>query len=206
MSTDLSDLMRLNKSQVKPAAEVLTRAFHNYPMLTYYFPDEIERDEVSIYFFQSALYSGHKYGELYATSSNLEGVAVWLHSDNCPLTFWQIIRSVPLSVILNMFSKGVARMMRLGDHMDKTHKRLAPFKHWFLEIVGVAPQFQGSGCASKLLLPMLVRIDKEGLPCYVDTIDEQRISLYQHFGFEVLEKSVIPGTDLSSWAMMREAR
>ena len=93
-----------------------------------------------------------------------------------------------------------------GEFIDAAHKRLAPFKHWFLQTVGVDPQFQGKGYAGKLLRPMLARIDEEGLPCYLETLDERNVPLYEHFGFSVAEESAIPETDLTNWAMLREAR
>ena len=58
--------------------------------------------------------------------------------------------------------------------------------------------------ASKLLKPMFTRIDEEGLPCYLETLDETNIQLYEHFGFKVIEKSTIPETKLTNWAMLRE--
>ncbi len=93
--------------------------------------------------------------------------------------------------------------MRCFSHIDAVHKRLAPFRHWFLWALGVDPRFRGKGYASKLLKPMFAKIDMESLPCYVETMDEKGVSIYQHYGFEVVEKSTIPRTNLNIWAMLR---
>ena len=53
---------------------------------------------------------------------------------------------------------------------------------------------------------MLDRIDEAGLPCYLETLEEQNVRLYEHFGFVVAEESAIPRTNLTNWAMLREAR
>ena len=204
MGTDLKDLVRLNKSHSKPAAEVLSRAFQIYPLLQYYFPDELERKKIAHYFLSFVVFSGIRYGETYATSPNLEGVAVWISSDNYPVTFLRLVRSVPLSAIFGFGMYGGFRMRRLGEHIDAIHNRLAPFKHWFLQTIGVDPQFQGKGYAGKLLKPMFARIDEEGLPCYLETLDEPNVPLYEHFSFKVIEKSTIPQTSLTNWAMLRE--
>jgi hypothetical protein len=95
MSTELKDLVQLNKSHIKPAVEVLVKAFQNYPLLQYYFPDELERRKIAPSFLSFAVFNGVQYGETYATSRNLEGVAVWLPPDNYPVTFWRLVRSVP---------------------------------------------------------------------------------------------------------------
>jgi len=53
---------------------------------------------------------------------------------------------------------------------------------------------------------MFARIDEEGLPCYLETLNEANVPLYEHFGFRVLEKSIIPETKLTNWAMLREVQ
>jgi len=183
---------------------VLNRAFHNYPLLQYYFPEELERKKITSYFLSLAIYSSIRYGEIYATSPNMEGVAIWFPSDNYPVNIWKLVRSVPISVIFGFSRYGGGRMKQLGEYIDAVHQRLSPFRHWFLQVIGVDPQFQGKGYAGKLLKPMLARIDKEGLSCYLETLDEHNVALYEHFNFTVIDKSTIPGTNLTNWAMLRE--
>ena len=96
-------------------------------------------------------------------------------------------------------------MSHVGQYIDGVHQRLAPIEHWFLQVIGVEPSCQRKGYARALLEPMLSRIDEEGLPCYLETLDEKNVSLYRHFGFELLEESAIPGTDSRNWAMLRRA-
>jgi ribosomal protein S18 acetylase RimI-like enzyme len=206
MSDDTDGLIRLNMSNAKPAVEVLVRAFQNYPLLQYYFPNEIEREKISSYFLSFAVYTGISYGEVYAPSPNLEGIAVWIPSTNYPVTFWRQLRSVPLPVIFGFGASGGSKMRHIGEYMDTVHKRLTPFKHWFMQTIGIAPQFQGKGYANKLLRPMLSRIDDDGLPCYLETVDEQNVSFYEHFGFKIVDKSNVPETTLINWAMLRETQ
>lgn len=206
MSNDIEGLIRLNKSDAKHAVEVLAKAFQNYPLLQYYFPNKFEREKISSHFLSFAVFTGISYGEVYATSSNLEGVAVWIPSTNYPVTFWGLLRSVPLSVIFGFGSHGGFKMRRLGEYIDTVHQRLIPYKHWFLQTIGINPEFQNKGYGSKLLRPMISRIDKEGLPCYLETLDEQNVPLYEHFGFRIVDKSNIPETSLINWAMLREAQ
>jgi len=203
MSAELEDLLRLNKSHIKPAVKVLTGAFQNYPLLNYYYPDELTKKRIAHYFLSFAVFSGIRYGEIYATSHNFEGVAVWIPSDKYPVTFWRLLRSVPLSVIFGLGRCGGYKMRRLNEHIDAVHQRLAPFKHWFLQTIGVEPRFQGKGYASKLLRPMFARIDEEGLPCYLETLDEHNAQLYEHLGFKVVDKATVPQTSLTYWAMLR---
>jgi len=204
MESELSGLIRLEKSQLKPAAEVLSRAFQNYPLLRYYFPDELKRRKMASFFVSVPVYYGLRYGEVYATSTDLEGIAVWLPSENFPMAVWKILRSVPMSVLFSFGRYGGSKMRSLGAYIDETHKRLVPYPHWFLQVVGVEPRYKGQGYASRLLKPILSRTDREGLPCYLETHDENNVALYKHLDFAVIEKSTIPGTNFTNWAMLRK--
>jgi len=205
MNTDSQGLVGLNKSDIKRAADMLSRAFWNYPVSIYAYPDELVRGKRLPYFFQYVLHYCTRYGEVYTTSDEMEGIAIWLPSDNYPMTFWKLLRSVPLPVFFGLGWESGQRMKSFGDYIDSVHKRLAPYKHWFLQTIAVDPQFQGKGYAGKLLIPMLARMDEERLPCYLETIDEANVSLYEHFDFKVVEKSVVPKTNLTNWAMLRRA-
>jgi hypothetical protein len=49
-------------------------------------------------------------------------------------------------------------------------------------------------------------MDASGLPVYLETAEEQNVGFYEHFGFTVVDESTVPGTSLTNWAMLREAR
>ena len=121
------------------------------------------------------------------------------------MSFLKLLRSVPMPVFFGLGWESGQRMKSFGDYIDGVHKRLTPYKHWFLQTIAVDPQFQGKGYAGKLLRPMLARMDEECLPCYLETIDEENVSLYEHFGFKVVDKSAVPKTNLTNWAMLRTA-
>ncbi len=76
MTSHLAGLIRVQKSDIPRAAEMLTRAFRDYPLLTYAVPDEAQRDHAANYYCQYVLYYGIRNGEAYATSRRMEGIAV----------------------------------------------------------------------------------------------------------------------------------
>lgn len=202
---DSENLIRLSRPQVKEAIHTLVKAFGDYPLFHHYFPDEPARDKIIPYFMSVPVFIGLRYGEVYATSPKMEGIAIWLPSDRYLVTPGRLLRSAPVSVIWGLSRYGGFRTRQCGEHMDAVHQRLAPFKHWFLQTLGVVPEFQGQGFASQLVKPMLARMDKEGVACYLETLDENNVSLYEHFGFKVIDESGIPGTNLTNRAMLREA-
>ena len=208
MNDDLIGLYRLDKTDVDRAAEALGRAFTDDPLTLFAFPDGVPDDGVMFNFFKVPVKYTLKYGEAYAPSSEIEGVALWLPSGRSAMTFWRMLRIMSLWSMLKMKRRiGFGRMKRMasiGGFLDKAHKRLAPSEHCYLQTLGVDPDHQGNGYASKLLRPMFARLDEQRMPCYLDTLTEKNAAMYEHLGFKVLEKMDIPDTDISAWAMLRE--
>lgn len=206
MNDQTNKLLRLTRKDRDAGAAVLGRAFTEYELLQYYFQDETERHAVAVTFGFIALSVCLKYGEAYSSSANMEGVSAWLPPGKAPFGGWQIIRSVPLSALFRFGRQGASRMQAYGRYVDNLHRKLVPYPHWYLQIIGVDPIYQGQGFSSRLVRPMLERIDREHLPCFLETNIEKNVAIYQRFGFGVVSEDEIPGTELTSFAMLRKAQ
>jgi len=201
-----SKLVRLTWKDRDAAAAVLGRAFTEYELLRYYFPDEKQRPAAARTFCFIALSVCLKYGEAYASSEKMEGIAGWLPPGSTPFTGWQVFRSVPLSVLFRFAWQGAYRMRAYDRYLMNLHRKLALGPHWYLHIIGVDPAYQGQGLASRLVRPVLEGIDQEQMPCLVETHRAKNVNVYRRFGFEVIVEDKIPGTELTSFTMLREVQ
>ncbi len=203
---DLEDLLLLTKAQIKPAAEMLARAFQDDPLMAHFIPDASKRKSLLPSWYRMVTRNGVLYGEVYSTSSNLEGVAAWFPPGKARITLWRMIRVGGLSLVYFYLRTRdvVSRVMSYLEYAEKLQERHAHFPHWYLFPIGVDPIFQGKGYGSKLLRPMLARMDQENLPCCLETDTEKSVSIYQHYGFEVVEKGMAPGSEVGYWAMLRK--
>lgn len=196
-------ILRLNIKQVKQAAEMAGRAFHSYPLTTYFYPDPTERKAQATKGFKSLLRFGIKYGEVYVTSPKMEGLAMWLPSENADKTLWRNIGCGNISALLGLVRRKPTRQSIYGRYTNSIRKRRAPVPYMYLQLLAVDPAYQGRGYSSQLLRAMFARIDKEGLPCFLETQAEKNVGIYQHFGFKVVEEGFPPGSNVKSWAMLR---
>jgi ribosomal protein S18 acetylase RimI-like enzyme len=205
MNNQNGELLKVTRKQRDAGAAVLGRAFAEYELLRYYFPDETQRPAVAESFGLIALCVCLKYGEVYATSEKLEGVAAWLPPAKGHFGGWHIIRSVPLPVLVRFGRQGAGRMRAFGRLVDSIHRKLVPYPHWYLQMIGVDPPYQGQGFSSRLLRPMLGRIDREQKPCFLETNTVKNVAIYRRFGFEVISEDKLPGAEVTSFAMLRKA-
>jgi len=203
MADEMDGLLRLNGSHVKAAALTLAKAFQDYPIFVFFFPDEAEREKRQPVMFRMLVRGGIKNGEVYATSLKMEGVAVWYASDSPQESWWG--RLVSGQLVAQLFTDKAlrARQKLFMRYAMEVRRRVVPPVHWYLQVLGVNPDYQGRGFAGKLLRPMLARADKKGTPCYLETQLEKNVPFYEYFGFRVVEEGTIPGSNVKSWAMVR---
>jgi hypothetical protein len=182
----MDKIFRLKRSQVEPAAKILAKAFENDPLHIAYFPDPTKRVKQNYHLMKFSIRYSLRFGEVYTTSPKLEGIALWQLED--PKEEQQ---DKPRSLFANWLSFRL--VVALGQATEKV-----------TSIYDCMISTQYELVASSLIKPMLARIDKEQLQCYLDTNIEKNVGLYQHFGFKVLKKYQIPGTNVKNWSMLRE--
>jgi ribosomal protein S18 acetylase RimI-like enzyme len=199
-------LHKLEKKYTNLACLVLSKAFKDDPFNTYAFPDPGERAKKMPYAYQFLLRYYISHGKCYITSSKVEGVAVWIHSDNLGTSSLRMITSGAIWPAMKMGMDTNRRMQVLSNYIEKKHRQLVPDKHWYLFLIGVDPKHQGKGYASQLLNGMLSEIDREGLPCYLETEVKKNAPIYRHFGFDVIDEFTIPNTNVNLIAMLRQPK
>ena len=200
---ELINLLRLSKRHIKPASLVLSRAFLNDPVICWQIPDFNTRVKKLHYFWQITLRIGIKYGEVYSTSENFEGIAIWRPPKNVNISYWKFVQSGGVKIPFKFGVETTKKMSYIQAVNDSIRNIYMKVPYWYFGPIGVDPEYQGQGFASELIKPMLNRIDKENLPIYLETNIERNIAIYDHFGFRILEEIIIPDTSIVSWSMIR---
>ncbi|MHA1197881.1 MAG: GNAT family N-acetyltransferase [Candidatus Heimdallarchaeaceae archaeon] len=208
----LNELYLLQKKDVEKATEVLTRAFHEDPLIQLIFPDPEERKRYSTVIWKFMIKDGINYGEVYSPTSKIEGVAKWLPPGREHMGIWRTIRSGGLKMGVALAKQQDARKLsprkiqEITDNILKIHKELMKEPHWYLANIGVDSEYQGKGYGSKLIKPMLIRIEKTKYPVFLETNFDGNVGLYEHLGFELVDETKIPETEITNWAMIKKMK
>ncbi len=193
-----TEIIRLNESHIPTVSRMYSRIFQEDPITKYLFP---EKDiEISLYYtFQYMVREGILYGEGYATL-NLEGAAFWMDSENTGKNLWRMLRSGLLPLVVKLGIKTVLKMDYYDTFAKRLHIKHADFHHIYLCVLGVDLEHQRRGHTKGLLNDKL----SSGLSCYLETTNPENISFYEHHGFELLEESTLPDTELKIFPMLRK--
>ncbi len=206
MFNDLENLFRFDKTNIHLAGKVAAKAYFEADDFSYASKDPSKQMKFLEKLMNLTFRISQKFGNVYAPTKNIEGVAAWLPHDKVNLTNWQYIRHGALPMVLGAGKEGRKQLMRYSNLANKKHKQHANFPHMYLYNLAIDPDHQGNGYASRLLKPMFAKLDENNLPCYLET-GERNVSLYEHFGFELLEQISIPESDNDGgWLMMRYSK
>ena len=203
MNHDDSGSITLRPDQVAVATDTLVRAFADYPVFTYVFPEPHRRCRLMPRCIGALLRYQVTRGALQASSPRLEGVALWLSPEDRLPSVWGFLRSGLLFTFLSLGIGPGYRLMRVARCAGRLRDRHAPQPHWYLQILGVAPEYQGQGHAARLLEPMLARFDAEQIACCLDTEVAENVAYYERFGFRAIDQAAVTGSDLTFWFMVR---
>lgn len=206
MRNDLDNLFKLTPDYVEKAIKVAGSAFQDDPIMVYVYPDEEERKENAQYGFYMLYRYGIKYGLTYATSKNLEGITIWLPPDKIYPSTWTMMKMGGFYTMrkVGLKIKAMKRSLAVFKYEEERHKELVPYDHWYFQNIAVKPEEQGKGYGGLLISTLLKAIENDGLAVYVETNTEKAMSIYQKYGFEILEHNIIPDTNIPLWCMLRK--
>jgi ribosomal protein S18 acetylase RimI-like enzyme len=186
--------------EVPRLAESLARAFQDDPGWSHLLRDPADRTERLRLFFETELRNvAMPQGAVWVTD-DLDGGAVW-----APPGAWRVPVSTTLREVgpmIRVFGRRLPLALRSRLRMEGKHPKDPP--HWYLAVLGVEPASQGRGLGSKLMHPVLERLDADGVAAYLEASTPRSRALYERHGFEVTGEMHLPANGPPIWLMWRE--
>jgi GNAT superfamily N-acetyltransferase len=197
-------VVRLREEDLTAAGDAVARAFAEDPIAAFLYPRREGREKRVLSSFMPVVRYGMKQGEVYTTAGEPQGVAVWLPPPGRSGVNASAL--VEAGMMEGLFRSGVGsiwRAMLCSLEMQRLDPQLNKSRNWYLWLLGVAPEWQSQGVASRLLAPVLAKADNERLPCCLETATERAVRFYQRHGFEVTATGKVPFRGPQVWTMSR---
>lgn len=192
----------LARARMRDAAATLTRSFEHDPLSLALFPGPRRRRWSLHAFMVASLRDALDHGEVWAASDGprVVGGAVWLPEGSYPLSSARAARQAPAGLVAMLTPRTLPLGARLITETQAVHPK---DPHWYLAVLGVEPSEQGRGIGTRLLQPVLQRLDREDRAAYLETSKERNIGWYARQGFELAKTLEVREGAPPIWTMWR---
>lgn len=196
-----NNLYKLEKKDINRSADMLAASFIDYSMFKHILGDQLTSETMKVFLNYLLKFSIY-YGEAYASSKDLEGIILVTDFNNYTFNIVRSIRCGALSFI--KYSPTIGKKFNEFDRFTMDiHKKNIVSPHQYIILLGVDPVKQKQGYGSKLLLPILQASEKKGQPCYLETHGDENVAYYEKFGFKVVSKDIVTGSDIIQYSMIK---
>lgn len=157
-------------------------------------PDANTRLQVLEIFFRIYIDVFGKYGDIVATSDDLGALAYIYYEErqgNQTVFIKDAAGAVfkSLDFLKYIKAKQVIKMMKLLNIMSsKWINGQVKGKYIHLDLIVVKEEARGQGKAKQIIGYIINEASKDHLPLTLETQNPDNVALYEHFGFEVVEK------------------
>ena len=192
----------VQKNELDRLAEVAADAYRDYPLHNWFTKGKYD-PVASKLLMQFSLKSMADDAVIYADSEEINGFAAWLpfgFEGNKALPF---LMHGGLKLFFHSGFGLIGRLTTYENYAMGLKKEFTDNYDWYLFNLSIKKEAQGKGIASKLMRPMLQFCDDERMVAYLETNKESNVGLYNHYGFDLMRKELVPTTPVMHYAMVR---
>jgi GNAT superfamily N-acetyltransferase len=174
---------KLGSLECTLASSLLTRAFADDPIITWFLDGRLRRRIAYPAFFLAVLAEMLPSGHVYAAhhDGKLIGVAAWLPPGaQEPDARARRSAARQRAVVRLLFPRASSGLFAGFAAMEQFHPA---DPHWYLAFVGVEPTIQSHGIGRTLLAPVLEIADLTKTLCYLETPFPRTHKFYERLGF-----------------------
>ena len=193
----------VQKKDLERLAEVATDAYRDYPLHNWFMGGKYDA-VASKLLMLITLRTMTEDAIIYADSEEINGFAVWLPFGFTGSKTIPFLMNGGQSLIFHSGPGIIGRLLTYETYAMNLKKEFTDNYDWYLYNLSIKKDAQGKGIASKLMRPMLQFCDDERMVAYLETNKESNVSLYRHYGFDLMREELIPKTPVTHYAMVRK--
>jgi GNAT superfamily N-acetyltransferase len=197
-------IRRATQADYARVERTTVRAFAGDPLARWMLPTEDEYNRLAPAFFGMALRRWMSVGEIW-TTNDCVALAAWAPPDASQP---DDAITAELGAMFGQF--GAEYHAKFGALTACIPVHRPAESHWYLNVLGTHPDWQGQGFGRLTTQPIHTRADVEGFGCYLETETEENVSIYYRLGYVVRSEWDLVEADGTvgphMWGMWRAPR
>lgn len=195
----------VEKKDLDRLADAAADAYLDYPLHNWLTNGKYDKTASKL-IMQISLKTMTEDAVIYADSEEMNGFAVWLPIGFTGSKTLPFLANGGLKLVFHSGLGIIGRLLTYENYAMNLKKNFTDNYDWYLYNLSIKKDAQGKGLASKLMRPMLRFCDDEKMVAYLETNKESNVSLYRHYGFDLMKEELIPKTPVTHYAMVRQPK
>ena len=198
-------LYMVKKTDFEPLIEMAGRSYEDYPLDIYFGGGKYD-PQTLMQIVRVNLYSMYDNGIIYADSPELNGLVIVLPPGYTGINTMSFIWNGGFKIIYNQGIRNFMKMVKFESFAMNMRKKYTNNEDWYLYNLCVDKKSKGKKISSKLIKPLINYFKLNKKMCYLETNSNKNVPIYEHFGFKVLKKTMVPESNVEHYAMIFDAR
>ena len=195
----------IKDKEIEKVLDSVALAYENYPLFNYLLGSESKAESIKQIIMSSLKAIKYEFIGI-SVGEDSEVVAIFMKPNYKGSPAVPFLLQGGIKLIFK-YSFGILfRLLNYENYAMRLKEKYSDDNCWYLYSLTVHPDYQHNGLATKVMQPMLDFFDNTGQSCYLETNKECNVAMYEHFGFTLLEKGEIPGTNIVHYALRREPK
>lgn len=184
-------------------ADAAADAYRDYPLHLWFMNGKYDYEDSKLVMLIT-LKTMLSTGLIYSESEELNGFTVWMPPGFTGNSTFPFIANGGLKLIFHSGIGTISKLLKYESFAMGLKKKYTNNEDCYLYNLSVRASAQGKGIASKLLRPMLNYCAEQNKVVYLETNKSKNVDMYKHFGFELCEEALIPGSSVNHYAMLKK--
>jgi ribosomal protein S18 acetylase RimI-like enzyme len=190
---------KISTEEIRNFAKMAGRAYVNDPVHSYATKNPERRVKFVYHFMMERLNTSNGEDYIYIDEEN-RGICVWrkAHNEYGVLDFLKC----PDWLYLYWFWPNTLRTLKAYSHLDV---KVFDENTWIISPVFVAPEYQGQGIATKLIMQGIKDLSPLGYKFGLEAQDENNVKFYEKLGFKIIKHDYFKKENIHHYYMVYES-
>ena len=138
-----------------------------------------------------------------ADSKEANSVLIYTRPQSEEAKLLPYLKAGGLKMVFKWGIRGIIRLLRFDTEAQRVAKQYKTANDGYLLAFATRLDKQVQHYGKPLIQALLKHLDASGEGCYLETLKAENVALYQHFSFQLKEKTSILSGNLNMFAMLR---
>ena len=192
----------MQHDDIERFADTLADGFSQYNLFKYLCNGTYDLEKMRL-FWRVSLAVLPPHAICIADSTEANSVLIYTRPQSEEAKLLPYLKAGGLKMVFKWGLRGIIRLLRFDTEAQRVAKQYKTANDGYLLAFATRLDKQGQHYGKPLIQALLKHLDASGEGCYLETLKAENVALYQHFSFQLKEKTSILSGNLNMFAMLR---